>query len=164
MFLFFYPGTPEMLSPMSFDGAPTPPPQPSPGAFNKSPTNTLGYGQRYATSPRDQSYSSPRLDTRAQPSRYEPASPSSRYEGSQLPQRQYDSRLMNGNGYGTYSAPKTRYDDFSRSRQSPQQIRKELPPSLNITAKSVSTPNVNSHDMVNRSKQEEDLALARYSI
>ena len=137
-----------MLSPVSFEAVPTPPPQPSPGAF-RSPTNTLGY-ERYAThprSPRHEPVTSPRYD---------------RYDGVQS-QRQidsYSSKQMNG-GYSPQ-----RYDDFTlRSRQAQQQIRKDNPPTLNITAKSMSTPNItmNSHDdFGSRSRgQEEELALAR---
>ena len=141
-----------MLSPVSFEAVPTPPPQPSPGAF-RSPTNTLGY-ERYATHPR-----SPRHE-QVTSSRYDHISPN-RYDGAQS-QRQidsYSSKQMNG-GFSPQ-----RYDDFTlRSRQAQQQIRKDNPPTLNITAKSMSTPNItmNSHDDIGRSRgQEEDLALAR---
>lgn len=40
-------GTPEMLSPVSFDAAPTPPPQPSPSAFTSQRSPTAPYGYRH---------------------------------------------------------------------------------------------------------------------
>lgn len=45
--VLFFTGTPEMLSPVSCDAAPTPPPQPSPSAFasHQSPTAPYGYRQ-----------------------------------------------------------------------------------------------------------------------
>ena len=160
-----------MLSPVSFEAVPTPPPQPSPGAF-RSPTNTLGY-DRYATHPR-----SPRHEPTSP--RFDYTSPH-RYEGVQS-QRQidsYSSRQMNG-GYSPQ-----RYDDLTlRSRAAQQPVRKEAPPVLNISAKSVSTPNItmNSHDDYSRGRihddygrrrghddfsqsrgQEEELAIARYA-
>ena len=141
-----------MLSPVSFEAVPTPPPQPSPGAF-RSPTNTLGY-DRYATHPR-----SPRHEPTSP--RFDYTSPH-RYDGIQQSQRQidsYSSRQING-GYS-----QQRYDDFTlRSRPAQQPVRKDNPPVLNITAKSVSTPNItmNSLDDYGRGRgQEEELAIAR---
>ncbi|XP_046360150.2 uncharacterized protein LOC124137577 isoform X35 [Haliotis rufescens] len=57
-------GTPEMLSPVSYDAAPTPPPQPSPSAFaQRSPTLSYGYRQPSPGGPRSQSSQlSPMLD------------------------------------------------------------------------------------------------------
>ena len=141
-----------MLSPVSFEAVPTPPPQPSPGAF-RSPTNTLGY-DRYGTQPR-----SPRHEPVTSP-RYDHISPH-RYDGVQSQRHidSYSSKQMNG-GFSPH-----RYDDFTiRSRQAQQQIRKDNPPVLNITAKSVSTPNItmNSHGDYGRGRgQEEELAIAR---
>ncbi|KAL4239958.1 Sorbin and SH3 domain-containing protein 1 [Mactra antiquata] len=158
-------GTPEMLSPMSFDGAPTPPPQPSPGAFQSHTDGPSYQSNRYPASPRDQNMS-PRLqDSRLTP-RTDHVSPQ-RFGGVQS-QRQYDpsisSRHMNG-GYS--SSPHQSFNDFSaRSRQSPNQIRKDNPPSLNITAKSVSSNDVNTKTNNNNynknNRQEEDLAITRY--
>ncbi|XP_053392604.1 sorbin and SH3 domain-containing protein 1-like isoform X23 [Mercenaria mercenaria] len=156
-------GTPEMLSPVSYDGAPTPPPQPSPGAF-RSQSDYLG--NRYAASPRDQHLLQQQQENIITSPRNEHIS-AQRFDGVQS-QKHYDysssARHING-GYS--SLPQQSYNDFSvRSRQSPQQIRKDNPPSLNITAKSVSTPNINmnissrNHSKGNR--QDEDLAIARY--
>lgn len=153
-----------MLSPVNYDGAPTPPPQPSPGAFRSSTLDRLDYqGNRYPTSPRDQHDSSRQHENRITSPRIDRVSPQ-RYNGVQS-QKQYDqapsSRQMNG----SYSSlPQHGYNDYSV--RSPQQIRKDNPPSLNITAKSVSTSDINSniskknHSKSNR-QQDEDLAVAR---
>ncbi|XP_060598250.1 uncharacterized protein LOC132752021 isoform X18 [Ruditapes philippinarum] len=156
-------GTPEMLSPVSYDGAPTPPPQPSPGAFTMQSDNL---GSRYATSPRDQHFSQQQDDSRLRSQRHENISPQ-RFEGVQS-QRHYDNSLSSRHMNGGYSSPQQHsFSDFSaRSQRSPQQIRKDNPPSLNITAKSVSTPNVSmtskSRNFSKGTRQEEDLAIARY--
>ena len=152
-----------MLSPVSYDGAPTPPPQPSPGAFTMSSDNL---GNRYATSPRDQQYSQQQEDSRLKSLRNDNISPQ-RFDGVQS-QRHYDSsRHMNG-GFSSPSQQQQQqsFNDFTaRSHRSPQQIRKDNPPSLNITAKSVSTPNVSmtskSRNYSKGTRQDEELAIAR---
>ncbi|XP_052767656.1 uncharacterized protein LOC128208138 isoform X21 [Mya arenaria] len=146
-------GTPEMLSPMSYDGAPTPPPMPSPGAF-KSSTLDRYNGSRYGS----QQVSSPRQETQYGRDQFD-SSPANR-QYSQSPA----GRQMNG-GYSTMPNSSRRENVVARSSQSPQIIRRDNPPTVNITAKSVSSPNihVNSHDHNRNIKQpEEDLALARY--
>jgi len=145
-----------MLSPMSYDGAPTPPPQPSPGAFKSSTLDRYHgnqYSGRQATSPRQEVNRFTHED---------PLSPSQTH-------RQYGtgtspaSRQMNG-GYSTMPS-RGRHDNVvAHSHTSASNIRKDNPPSMNITAKSVSSPsvNLNSHDHNRNIKQpEEDLALAR---
>lgn len=155
-----------MLSPMSYDGAPTPPPQPSPGAFNSSTLDRSGYqgyqGNRYPASPREQQMLGRMEDNRFTSPRNEHVSPQ-HFNGVQS-QRQFDqsasSRLLNG----STSSQHNLNNDFSiRSRQQ-QPIRKDNPPSLNITAKSVSSPNinVNSNNRYGKTnKQDEELAIAR---
>lgn len=139
-----------MLSPVSYDGAPTPPPQPSPHAWQSRDPMSYQASQiqqaERLSSPRNEMTSSHRID------------------GVQS-QRSYDhsptSRHMNG-GYS--SLPTQNYNEFSTwSRQSPQQIRKDNIPSLNITAKSLSTPNVNMNNKSygRSNRQDEDLAIAR---
>ena len=157
-----------MLSPASYDGAPTPPPQPSPGAFNSnSLDNRPAYQNRYASSPQEQPMSM------SLPAEHRYGGGGSRYDtlpqqynGGQS-QRQYNqspSSRMNGNVYATM--PHNRVEDFSaRSRQSPQIIRKSDPPPMNISAKSQSTPNINinsqDYSRNNKTEPEEDLAIAR---
>lgn len=153
-------GTPEMLSPASYDGAPTPPPQPSPGAFKSYTLDRPAYQNKYATSPRDQHVSP---DSRYGSSRYDQV-PQQQFDGVQS-QRQY-SQSPSSRVNGVYATmPHNRVEDFSaRSRQSPQIIRKDNPPAMNISAKSVSTPNIsmNSQDHSRNNQQDEDLAVARY--
>lgn len=148
-----------MLSPASYDGAPTPPPQPSPGAFNSNSLDRPSY-QKYATSPRDHRT---QQDNRYGGNRFDQVSPQ-QYDGVQS-QRLYN-QSPSSKVNGVYSTmPHNRVEDFStRSRQSPQIIRKNDPPHMNISAKSVSSPNINmnSQDHTrNNNKQDEDLAIAR---
>ncbi|XP_052235401.1 uncharacterized protein LOC127847484 isoform X19 [Dreissena polymorpha] len=159
-------GTPEMLSPLSYDGAPTPPPQPSPGAFRSPPQDQpilsgslLGNHKQQvfsqqATSPQkaeDQFGPSSHHDHAPQ-RQHNTAPPHRHHNGSQS-----QSRQVNG-GYSTLPTQSKRYEGF----QSQQHFRKDNVPAMQITAKSVSSPNVRAQDHCRNNNQEEDLALASY--
>ncbi|KAK3089502.1 hypothetical protein FSP39_004125 [Pinctada imbricata] len=162
-------GTPEMLSPVNYE-APTPPPQPSPGAF--SPRSPAAYHQqnRYlGISPQHvaPSHSSPhydgmsphgyggsqRTDSLSSGSPYSPM----RIDNGHAPQ-------MNGDFQQSYS---------QRSHQSPNIGRKHVSPDSSIIRNggpgfSPGSPmnNIDSQYDVNRNKNmvptDEDLALSRY--
>ncbi|XP_052686714.1 sorbin and SH3 domain-containing protein 1-like isoform X32 [Crassostrea angulata] len=140
-------GTPEMLSPVSME-APTPPPQPSPGAFSPKSPAAYRYGNRQSEiSPQHvQGYhASPGLEKTMSP-------------------RYYD-RMDNGHA-PHYNGGES-YQYSQRSRQSPGTGRGPLSPSHSDRQMGYS-PSANKNYMENnndhyRNKNvDEDLALSRY--
>lgn len=140
-------GTPEMLSPVSME-APTPPPQPSPGAFSPKSPAAYRYGNRQSEiSPQHvQGYhASPGLEKTMSP-------------------RYYD-RMDNGHA-PHYNGGES-YQYSQRSRQSPGTGRGPLSPTHSDRQMGYS-PSANKNYMENnndhyRNKNvDEDLALSRY--
>nr|XP_034313651.1 uncharacterized protein LOC105332198 isoform X42 [Crassostrea gigas] len=140
-------GTPEMLSPVSME-APTPPPQPSPGAFSPKSPAAYRYGNRQSEiSPQHvQGYhASPGLEKTMSP-------------------RYYD-RMDNGHA-PHYNGGES-YQYSQRSRQSPGTGRGPLSPTHSDRQIGYS-PSANKNYMENnndhyRNKNvDEDLALSRY--
>ncbi|XP_056019306.1 uncharacterized protein LOC125671809 isoform X40 [Ostrea edulis] len=141
-------GTPEMLSPVSME-APTPPPQPSPGAFSPKSPAAYRHGNRHSdiTPHHVQGYhSSPGLEKTMSPRYYD------KMDNGHAPQ-------YNGGDSYQYSQ--------QRSRQSPGTSRGPLSP-VNTDRQMGYSPSANKNYVENnndyyRSKNvDEDLALSRY--
>ncbi|XP_056019302.1 uncharacterized protein LOC125671809 isoform X37 [Ostrea edulis] len=140
-------GTPEMLSPVSME-APTPPPQPSPGAFSPKSPAAYRHGNRHSdiTPHHVQGYhSSPGLEKTMSPRYYD------KMDNGHAPQ-------YNGGDSYQYSQ--------QRSRQSPGTSRGPLSP-VNTDRQMGYSPSANKNYVENnndyyRSKNvDEDLALSR---
>ncbi|XP_078318311.1 uncharacterized protein LOC111118302 isoform X29 [Crassostrea virginica] len=138
-------GTPEMLSPVSME-APTPPPQPSPGAFSPKSPAAYRYGNRQSeiTPQHVQGYqASPGLERTMSPRYYD------RMDNGHTPQ-------YNGGESYQYS---------QRSRQSPGAGRGPLSPADRLTGHSPSANKQyveNNNDYYRNKNLDEDLALSRY--
>lgn len=140
-------GTPEMLSPVSME-APTPPPQPSPGAFSPKSPAAYRYGNRQSEiSPQHvQGYhASPGLEKTMSP-------------------RYYD-RM--DNGHAPHYNGGDSYQYSQRSRQSPGTGRGPLSPThsdrqMGYSPSANKNYVENNNDHYRNKNVDEDLALSRY--
>ena len=147
IFSLHFVGTPEMLSPVSME-APTPPPQPSPGAFSPKSPAAYRYGNRQSeiTPQHVQGYqASPGLERTMSPRYYD------RMDNGHTPQ-------YNGGESYQYS---------QRSRQSPGAGRGPLSPADRLVGHSPSANKQyveNNNDYYRNKNLDEDLALSRWVV
>ena len=147
IFSLHFVGTPEMLSPVSME-APTPPPQPSPGAFSPKSPAAYRYGNRQSeiTPQHVQGYqASPGLERTMSPRYYD------RMDNGHTPQ-------YNGGESYQYS---------QRSRQSPGAGRGPLSPADRLMGHSPSANKQyveNNNDYYRNKNLDEDLALSRWVV
>ena len=156
-----------MLSPSGFD-APTPPPQPSPGAFSPRTASFLHQQQRQFAPPQQQqqqqNYNS-HPQSAFSPQRANMNYTSPRYDG---PQQRLDDRPINGYSHfnGDYNVSQNQGQQHfqGRPRQSPTQGRKQFVsngpvylPSANVNY-NVETNNNFDHKV---KVADDDLALCR---